>query len=79
MNKGKIILKAKLELISPLQIGSGSADISDRDIIVNADGRPYIPASSFIGKLNAVVDDYSFSKYLGIGQDHQSRLQLDDL
>ncbi|HRQ98556.1 MAG TPA: RAMP superfamily CRISPR-associated protein, partial [Candidatus Syntrophosphaera sp.] len=48
---GKIILKADLELISPLMIGSGESEISDRDILLNKEDKPYIPASSFMGKL----------------------------
>jgi len=51
MNYGKIILKADLELISHLMIGSGESEICDRDILLDKKGMPYIPASSFIGKL----------------------------
>jgi len=79
MNKGKVILEGVLELMSPLQIGSGMSDISDRDILLNSQDRPYIPASSFIGKLNAVISNQEFSNYLGIDAKMQSKLQLDDL
>ncbi len=84
MNKGKIILKATLELLSPLQIGSGRSDNCDKDVLLDADRRPYIPASSFIGKLNAEMNDQDFSKYMGIygrldKEVTQSRLIIDDL
>ena len=84
MTKGKIILEAKLELLSPLQIGSGRSDSSDKDVLLDAEEHPYIPGSSFIGKLNAEINDREFSKYIGIynSQDKdvsQSRLIIDDL
>ncbi len=84
MTKGKIILEATLELLSPLQVGSGRSDSSDKDVLLDAEGKPYIPGSSFVGKLNAEMNDREFSKYIGIYnvQDKdvsQSRLIVDDL
>jgi CRISPR/Cas system CSM-associated protein Csm3 (group 7 of RAMP superfamily) len=65
MNYGKIILKADLELISPLMIGSGESEISDRDILLDKKGMPYIPASSFIGKLYTELQTDKKKKYFG--------------
>lgn len=87
MTQAKIILKASLHLLSPLQIGSGRSDNSDKDVLLDAEGRPFIPASSFIGKLNAQMEDAAFSRYIGIyddkvmtrGENTQSRLIVDDL
>ena len=65
MNYGKIILKADLELISPLMIGSGESEICDRDILLDKKGMPYIPASSFIGKLYTELQTDKKKKYFG--------------
>lgn len=62
---GKIILKADLELISPLMIGSGESEISDRDILLNKEDKPYIPASSFMGKLYNELSSDKKKKYFG--------------
>lgn len=65
MNYGKIILKADLELTSPLMIGSGESEISDRDILLDKKGMPYIPASSFMGKLYTELQTDKKKKYFG--------------
>ena len=65
MKYGKIILKADLELISPLMIGSGESEISDRDILLNKKDKPYIPASSFMGKLYNELSSDKKKKYFG--------------
>lgn len=65
MKYGKIILKADLELISPLMIGSGESEISDRDILLNKEDEPYIPASSFMGKLYNELSSDKKKKYFG--------------
>jgi len=65
MKYGKIILKANLELISPLMIGSGESEISDRDILLNKEGKPFIPASSFMGKLYNELSSDKKKKYFG--------------
>ncbi len=51
MHKGKIILKGKIELLTPLLIGSGNGDLADIEIIRDSEGKPFIPATSFIGVL----------------------------
>ncbi len=51
MVKGKIILQGQIECRSPIHIGSGRADYSDMDIIRDAKGSIFIPASSFVGVL----------------------------
>ncbi|BCB96587.1 hypothetical protein JZK55_15090 [Dissulfurispira thermophila] len=48
---GKLILKGKLRLLSPAMIGSGRDERTDMDIIRDSDGKPFIPATSFVGVL----------------------------
>lgn len=51
MSSGKLVLKGKVELLSPLLIGGGENDESDIDVIKDKNGNPFIPATSFIGVL----------------------------
>ncbi len=49
--KGQIVLTGTIELLSPMLIGSGNNDNSDIDILVDNAGKPFIPATSFVGVL----------------------------
>jgi len=51
MGAGKIILEGTIKLLSPALIGSGRDNLSDCDIVIDSEGRPLIPATSFIGVL----------------------------
>ncbi len=68
MNK---ILKKKyyricFSLISPMNIGYGEGSKTDRDILRNSKGVPYVPASSLAGVLrDKMPDDEDRKKYLG--------------
>ena len=50
--------KITFDLASPLALGSGDNDKTDKDLIKDAAGRPYIPASSVAG----VVREYLIAK-----------------
>ncbi|MEQ8171936.1 MAG: RAMP superfamily CRISPR-associated protein [Candidatus Eremiobacterota bacterium] len=65
MTKGKIVLKGIIELLSPTLTGSGDNDFSDIDVLVDSDGKPLIPATSFTGVLK---------HYLKI-KDHKKELE----
>ncbi len=54
---GVYVLKGKIELLSPALIGSGNAERSDMDLLLDVDGKPFIPASSFVGVLRHLVND----------------------
>lgn len=54
MKNGRLILKGKIELLSPALIGSGNNDYSDCDIILD-EGKPFIPSTSFIGALKHYI------------------------
>jgi len=85
MKNGRFILKAKLDLLSPLLIGSGKSDISDRDVLLDSEGEAYIPATSFLGVLSRQIDKTVADSFLGHNVDrdnqplHQSYLICDDL
>lgn len=52
MSTGRNIIKyckIRFRLLSPLQIGSGDNNVTDHDIIKDAQGRPFIPASAIAG------------------------------
>ena len=52
MSTGRNIIKyckIRFRLRSPLQIGSGENKVTDHDIIKDAQGKPYIPASAIAG------------------------------
>ncbi|GAB5046625.1 RAMP superfamily CRISPR-associated protein [Thermodesulfovibrio sp. TK110] len=51
MIKGKLILKGNIKLLSPAIIGSGMDEKSDLDVMKDSEGKPFIPATSFIGVL----------------------------
>ena len=57
MNLGILRLTGKIELQSPLLIGSGESETSDIDIMRDSEGKPFIPASSFIGVIKSHIND----------------------
>ncbi len=48
---GKIIVKGKLKLMSPLIIGCGKSNLADIEVLKDDSGKPYIPATSLCGVL----------------------------
>ncbi len=60
--------KLSFVLDSPLSLGSGDNDRTDRDLIVDSAGKPYIPASSLAGVVREFLwekDKELAAKYLG--------------
>ncbi|MGI5920231.1 MAG: RAMP superfamily CRISPR-associated protein [Syntrophomonadaceae bacterium] len=59
---GRMLLKGKLKVITPLIIGGGRSLYGDSNIIVLKDeaGRPYIPSSSITGALKHAFEDYQY-------------------
>lgn len=49
MIKERIYYFIKLLSISPFSIGNGDTELTDHDLIRNADGKPFIPATSISG------------------------------
>jgi len=82
MKTGRIILGGTLNLLSPLMIGSGRDDISDRDVLVDSEGIVFIPATSFLGVLKTYFNVDIDKDYLGLYLSepvNQSFLICDDL
>ncbi len=57
--KGRLVLTGKLELTSPLIIGSGRSDSADIEVLKDEEGRPFIPATSFVGVLKHLIEKQS--------------------
>jgi CRISPR/Cas system CSM-associated protein Csm3 (group 7 of RAMP superfamily) len=85
---GKIILKGKIRLLSPAMIGSGRDERTDMDITRDSDGKPFIPATSFIGvlrhSLKVKADNEQLERFWGSEKKkdkplYQSALYCDDL
>ncbi len=55
--KGKIIVKGKLRIESPLIIGSGQNDLADIEILKDDSGKPYIPSTSLCGVLRHYFEE----------------------
>jgi|JI10StandDraft_1071094.scaffolds.fasta_scaffold60120_4 CRISPR/Cas system CSM-associated protein Csm3 (group 7 of RAMP superfamily) len=66
-NIHKIELHGKLELLTPLHIGSGSSENSDLDILLDANGKPYIPGTSIAGVIRHYMKalDDKFDLFFG--------------
>ena len=45
----KYYLKGELRCLSPLAIGSGAGEFTDKDVLLDSDGKPYIPGSTMAG------------------------------
>ena len=55
---GRIFIKADLNLISPLQLGSGEDTLSDSDLLRDRNGHPMISATSLVGALQSYINQY---------------------
>lgn len=52
----KIYYRYQFKLKSALNIGCGTAENTDKDIIMHKDGRPYIPGTSMAGVFRNIID-----------------------
>lgn len=52
-----ILLKGILKSTSPFMIGSGDAEISDQDVLRDADGKPFIPGTTLAGICRHYLND----------------------
>lgn len=55
--EGKIIVKGKLRIESPLIIGCGQNDLADIEILKDDSGKPYIPSTSLCGVLRHYFEE----------------------
>lgn len=72
----KILLRGIIKNTTPLIIGSGSSEESDVEIILDEEGKPYIPATSFVGVLRHLFYDenqkYS-EKFWGYSENKENK------
>ena len=77
MAKGKFVLKGTIELTSPALIGSGNKELTDIDVLLNADNKPFIPATSFIGVLKDSIkikgEDKAINEFWGFADEDNQR------
>ncbi len=76
---GKLVLKGKIKLISPLLIGSGEKDNSDIDVLRDINNKPFIPATSFVGIIRNFIrsQDEKLEPFFGFAE--QSLIRCSDL
>lgn len=65
MKRIKKYYRIEFELTSPLAVGSGENKVSDRDIVRDSSGLPYIPGSSFAGIYRSLLSDKTAKEYFG--------------
>lgn len=53
----RIYIRGKLELVSPLVLGSGQDENTDIDLIRDWDGRPFIPGTAIAGAVRHYLDE----------------------
>jgi CRISPR/Cas system CSM-associated protein Csm3 (group 7 of RAMP superfamily) len=61
----KIFIKAEVELASPLSISNGEESLSDKDVIRDFYGNPFVPGTSIAGPLRAHMDIFEAKKLFG--------------
>lgn len=67
MNKiiGKKYYRIEFELVSPLALGGGDNQETDKDILINSKGLPYIPGTSVAGVIRSNLDNGIADSYFG--------------
>lgn len=53
----RIYLKINLSLVSPLCVSNGGEDNTDKDVILDFEGKPFVPATSLCGGMRAYLPD----------------------
>ena len=54
---GKIVFAARIIAVTPVHIGSGLSEQSEMDVIRDHEGKPFIPASGFLGVLRHALSE----------------------
>ena len=56
MIKYRLFYSFSVKLVSPLSISSGDGELTDHDIVLSPDDKPFIPGSSVAGALREYID-----------------------
>ena len=59
----RLYFKSTIETVSPLKTASGRDDHTDSDILVGADGKPFIPGTTLAGIIRHYLESFTFPKY----------------
>lgn len=83
MSRHIFSIAGKLKLLSAMSIGNGTSELSDKDVLLDSSGHPFIPSTSFLGKLYAEIPSkypelWGRSTSNGKPQ-NQSRIKCSDL
>ena len=65
MSKIKYVCRIEFEITSPLPIGSGENQVTDKDIVQDSRGVPYIPGTSLAGIYRSLFDGKTANAYFG--------------
>lgn len=65
MRKIKKYYRIRFKLTSPLSVGSGQNGITDRDIVLDGRGVPYIPGSALAGVYRHLFSTETANRYFG--------------
>lgn len=57
--KKKIVYLIEAELASPLCVSNGDGELTDQDVIKNAEGKPFVPGSSLAGAMRGYLQKAS--------------------
>ncbi len=60
----KTVYYIQIRLASPLSVSSGDEGITDRDVLQDYDGRPFVPGSSLAGALRAYLINLNGGSYI---------------
>jgi len=79
---GKKYYRILFKLISPLAVGSGETIMTDKDITIDSQGKPYIPGSALAGVYRRMVVPEKAAAYFGnklsVGREKVNGDEIDD-
>ncbi len=55
--KNRFFYRIPVELVTPISISSGNAELTDHDVILTEDGMPFVPGSSVAGAVREYIKD----------------------
>ena len=53
----RIFLKATMVCVSPIAVGNGKSEYTDSDVLVDSEGRPFIPGTTIAGVCRHYLED----------------------
>jgi CRISPR/Cas system CSM-associated protein Csm3 (group 7 of RAMP superfamily) len=81
----RVVIQVECQLLSPALIGSGFAENTDNDVLLNAKGKPFLPGSTIAGVLRAALGEedakrlFGKSETIGIGKNKKTITKISPL